>query len=62
VLKDLNLSTDGQSATGKLQQAEDIVGNEDNPDYKAFHDPSHVNHEAVMDKYNRLIAESAARG
>ena len=61
-LKELNLSSEGQSAVGKLQQAEAIVGDEANPDYTAFHDTSHINHQTVMDKYNRLIAESASRG
>jgi hypothetical protein len=60
-LKDLNLTSEGQSATSKLQQAEDIVGNEANPDYAAFHDPTHMNHDAVMQKYNLLIAQSGGR-
>jgi len=60
-LKDLNLTNEGQSATSKLQQAEDIVGNEANPDYAAFHDTTHLNHDAVMQKYNLLISQSGGR-
>lgn len=58
-LKGLNLTTEGQTATGKLQQAEDIISNPANPDYKAFHDSSDPRHESVRERRSRLIAESA---
>lgn len=43
----------------KLSQAEDIVGNTDNPLNKAFYDPSHPQHEQAIQTHARLISESA---
>lgn len=59
-LKELNLSTEGQTAEGKLQQARNILNDENNPLNKAFYDSSHPQHKQANDEYNRLIAESAA--
>ena len=58
-LKGMNLTTEGQTATGKLQQAADIISNPENPDHKAFHDSSDPRHESVVERRGRLIAESA---
>jgi len=58
-LKELGIGKEGQSAQGKLDQAQDILTNESNPHYAAFKDQSHPNHQAAMDTYNRLILESA---
>lgn len=58
-LREIGVGKEGQTAEGKLQQANDMLSNEQNPHYAAFHDQSHPNHQAAMDHYNRLILESA---
>ncbi len=38
----------------ELAQARDIMGNPQNPDYKAWHDASDPRHESVMARWNEL--------
>lgn len=60
-LKGASLNDHGAQirAGSKLQQAEDIVANEKNPLYKAFHDSSDPQHETAVNTHSRLISESA---
>lgn len=57
--RELGIGKEGETAQGKLEQARDILNNPENPHHKAFNDNTHPNHQAAVDTYNRLIAESA---
>jgi hypothetical protein len=52
----------GEQATNRLSpetQAKDIVTNPDNPDYKAYYDPTHGRHKEVVAFVNQQFARSA---
>jgi hypothetical protein len=52
----------GEQATNRLSpetQAKDIVTNPDNPDYKAYYDPTHGRHKEVVAFVNQQFARAA---
>lgn len=57
-LKDANINGVNISNGSKLEQANAIISDTENPLYTAFHDPSHAQHDYAQQEHARLIAES----